>query len=148
MDKQHYKRLVDMFHAAPVNQGIFLNPEMIVEQGKAIYKLKVTERYFHAANAMHGAIYFKLLDDAAYFAAASLEPEFFLLTKSYNIHFRRPVELDELTAEGEVIERSEAGTVARSRIRNLAGKIVAQGEGIFVKSQKPWREQLGYANAL
>jgi len=67
-----------------------------------------------------------------------------LLTKSYTIHFKRPVEVDVLTAVGELISENEGEITCRSRITNTAGKIVAEGEGIFVRSKKLLSDQPGY----
>lgn len=143
MKSEHFSRLERIFHAAPI-QGVFKGGEMKVENEKAIYKLIISKAYFHAADALHGAIYFKLLDDSAYFAAASIEETYFLLTKSYTIHFKRPVEVDELIAVGELISENKGEITCRSRITNNAGKIVAEGEGIFVRSKKLLKDQTGY----
>ncbi|MBO3698993.1 PaaI family thioesterase [Roseivirga sp. E12] len=143
MSKAHYDRLEQMFHSAPI-QNMLIGAEMSVEERKAIYSLNISKDYFHAAEALHGAIYFKLLDDAAYFAAASIESTYFLLTKSYTIHFKRPVEVDQLTATGEVVSENEKEIVSMSRIVNSAGKIVAEGEGLFVRSRKLLVDQVGY----
>lgn len=139
----HYQRLEQMFHSAPI-QGSLPGARMTVSEGKAEYVLDINEGYFHAAQAMHGAIYFKMLDDSAYFAAASLEMEYFILTRSYNIHFRRPVEADTLKAVGEVISTEKDGFTAKSTIYNGQGKVVAQGEGIFVKGPKLLSSLPGY----
>lgn len=133
---EHCKRLEQMFYQAPV-QDVLPGAEIRVSEGKAEYALAIKEAWFHAAGAMHGAIYFKMLDDAAYFAAASLEQEYFMLTKSYTIHFRRPVEVDVLTAKGEVVSRTDKEVIARSEVCNSAGKVVARGEGVFVKGPRP-----------
>jgi uncharacterized protein (TIGR00369 family) len=140
---EHFRRLEQLFHEAPV-QDLLPGAEMRVSEGKAEYTLAIKEAWFHAAGAMHGAIYFKMLDDAAYFAAASLEQEYFMLTKSYTIHFRRPVEMDVLTATGEVISRTDKEIIAKSEVCNSAGKVVARGEGVFVKGPKPLRSLNGY----
>jgi len=140
----HYQRLERLFQEAPLNQGIFAGSVMKVSESKAVYELAIDRKYFHAANAMHGAIYFKLLDDAAYFAAASTETEFFILTKSYEIKFIRPVEEDNLRAEGEVLEQGERETKARSVIYNSKGKKVAEGVGVFVKGPKRLSDLAGY----
>lgn len=139
----HFVNLERMFHLAPI-QDLLSGAEMKVEKEKATYRLNISKKYFHAANAMHGAIYFKLLDDSAYFAAASLEETYFLLTKSYTIHFKRPVEVDELTAVGEVVSKNGGEIICRSRITNVAGKLVAEGEGVFVRSKKLLVDQPGY----
>ncbi len=132
-----------MFHSAPI-QDLLTGAEINLQEGRAEYILKIKRDYFHAADAMHGAIYFKLLDDSAYFAAATLEHQFFLLTKSYQINFRRPVQEDILTAKGEVITFSDAEVVAKSAIFNQQGKLVADGQGVFVRSKKLLVDQPGY----
>ena len=48
----------------------------------------------HAAGAVHGSYYFKVLDDACYFAANSLVSDVFVLTvsfviTSYSIHYTK-----------------------------------------------------------
>ncbi|MFT6972715.1 MAG: hypothetical protein ACJAXX_003300, partial [Roseivirga sp.] len=129
----HFRKLDALFQSAPLNQGIFKGSALEVEFEKATLRLAIGNQYFHAAEAMHGAIYFKLLDDSAYFAAASIEKTYFLLTKSYTVHFRRPVMEDTLTAIGKVIEVNEREIVASSEIFNSAGKLVANGKGVFVK---------------
>ncbi|OEK02262.1 hypothetical protein BFP97_12365 [Roseivirga sp. 4D4] len=143
MNKAHYDSLERMFYAAPI-QDMLSGAAMKVEERKAAYSLSISKDYFHAAKALHGAVYFKLLDDAAYFAAASIEPTYFLLTKTYTIHFKRPVEIDELTATGEVISEGNGVIVSRSVITNSAGKVVAEGEGQFVRSKKLLIDQVGY----
>lgn len=143
MNSAHYQNLERMFHVAPI-QKIFSGARMQVSEGKSIYNLNVSKDYFHAADALHGTVYFKLLDDAAYFAAASKEQTFFLLTKSYNIQFIRPVEVDQLIAVGELVSQKGNVFVAKSSITNSQGKIVATGEGIFVKSKKLLSDQQGY----
>ncbi len=44
----------------------------------------------HAGGAVHGANYFKAMDDAAFFAANSLVDDVFVLTVSFNVYFLRP----------------------------------------------------------
>uniref|UniRef100_UPI00404849F2 PaaI family thioesterase n=1 Tax=Roseivirga sp. TaxID=1964215 RepID=UPI00404849F2 len=143
-DRSHYRKLERLFQAAPLNQGIFKGSELEVEFERATLRLTIGNQYFHAADAMHGAIYFKLLDDSAYFAAASIEKTYFLLTKSYTIHFRRPVMDDTLTAIGKVTEVNEREILAASEIYNSAGKLVANGEGIFVKGPNRLDELYGF----
>jgi uncharacterized protein (TIGR00369 family) len=146
-DGSHYRKLETLFQSAPLNQSIFKGSELEVEFEKATLRLAIGNQYFHAADAMHGAIYFKLLDDSAYFAAASIEETFFLLTKSYTIHFRRPVMEDDLTAFGKVMEVNEKEILAASEIYNSAGKLVANGEGVFVKGSKRLDELKGFEYA-
>ncbi len=143
MDESHFKRLERMFHSAPI-QEILPGAEMSVEEGKARYTLPIDKGYYHAADAMHGAVYFKMLDDAAYFAAASLETEYFILTKTYEIKFKRPVICDKLVANGEVIRCSDDQIIATSKVVNEDGKVVGEGQGIFVRGPRRLMDLPGY----
>ena len=147
MRDSHFEGLIKMFHSAPI-QDLLAGAEIHLQEGKAEYLLKIKWDYFHAASALHGAIYFKLLDDSAYFAAATLERKFFLLTKSYQINFRRPVQEDILTAKGGVFSSNHNEIIAKSAVYNQVGKLVADGEGVFVRSKMLLKDQQGYGKGL
>ena len=142
-NNRHYTFLAEVFQAAPINQRIFSGSELRLAEGSAEYRLAVKEDFFHAAMAMHGAVYFKMLDDAAYFAAATLEQEYFIVTKSYEIHFVRPVTEGQLTARGTVIEAREGEWLAQSEIINEHGKVVGKGQGLFVRSRQRFSDIQG-----
>ena len=144
-NNQHYNQLEHMFRSAPINHSLIKGAQLKVSHHQAELTLPMQESFFHAAGSLHGAIYFKLLDDSAYFAAASAEEELFLYTKSYEIHFRRPVDGGTLIATGELVEQGENEWIAISEIKNEAGNVVAYGEGIFVKSRLKLSEQAGYS---
>ena len=60
--------------------------------GVARIHFTIDERYFHAAGAAHGTSYFKMLDDAAFYAANSLVTDRFLLTTAFNLLFTKPLQ--------------------------------------------------------
>ena len=62
-DEQHFLALQNMYKAAPIND--FYNPSMTVAKGSATIEIDVKPDFFHAAMAVHGSVYFKMLDDAA-----------------------------------------------------------------------------------
>ena len=103
--QQHFKRLEAMYQAAPLND--FYLPTMSISQGRAEISIDVNQKYFHAAQAVHGSVYFKMLDDAAYFAANSLEQEYFVLTTSFTTYLTRPISSGKMTAIGQVVIRIE-----------------------------------------
>jgi len=72
-DDEHYRKLERMYASAPIND--FFRPVMQVSEGRAVITMKVRRDFYHAANAVHGALYFKALDDAAFFAVNSLVPD-------------------------------------------------------------------------
>ena len=66
MNYQHFKSLENMYLMAPANK-IYL-PKILIKDSKSIISIDVKEDFFHTAGAVHGSVYFKLLDDSAFFA--------------------------------------------------------------------------------
>ena len=108
----HYRALEALYASAPVN-ALFESRLEIPGEGQATIRFTIDERVHHAANAAHGTIYFKMLDDAAFYAANSLVSDRFLLTTAFNLHFTKPIRA------GDEIGRG-TGTFMRSHIA-LAG---------------------------
>ena len=128
----HFLFLKNLYRKAPNNK--YYDPAMILEFGKARIQIKVQEKFFHAAGSVHGSVYFKLLDDAAYFAAATQEQNFFLFTANFETKLLRPVREGLMIADGEVIEENDKGYIARSIIRDEKGQLLAKGQGLFMPS--------------
>ena len=78
--EEHYRKLERMYLGAPVNR--IFDPRIEIGEGKATVTIPIRSEFFHAAHAAHGMIYFKLLDDAAFFAVNSLVEDVFVLTVS------------------------------------------------------------------
>ena len=51
-----------------------------------------SRRPIHAAGAAHGTLYFKMMDDAAFYACNSMVSDRFLLTTAFNLVFTRPLQ--------------------------------------------------------
>lgn len=124
-----------MYHSAPVNQEFHHRIE--VRKGEATVLWEVQPAFFHAAGSLHGSGYFKMLDDAAFFACSSLEPGFFVLTTSFHLHFLRRVTGGQLRAEGKVIQDTRTLMVAESILYDERNREVARGSGDFVRSSIP-----------
>src|SRR6478735_11080918 len=86
----HYRALEALYASAPVNR-LFDSRLEILGEGHARIRFTVDESVHHAAGAAHGTIYFKMLDDAAFYAANSLVSDRFLLTTAFNLHFTAPI---------------------------------------------------------
>ena len=93
---------------------------------------------------MHGSVYFRLLDDAAFFAANSLVEHAFVLTTHFSIQLIRPCTEGILTSKGTVVTETSKSIIAESRLFNEAQKIIAIGSGTFQKSKIPLTEDIGY----
>lgn len=139
---QHYQSLQRMYLAAPINR-LYL-PEISIDKGAARISIELRESYHHAGGAVHGSVYFKMLDDAAYFAASSQETEFFLLTASFTTYLIRPVSSGLMRAEGRVVSRTRSQIIAESVVLDGRGRELARGSGIFVKGSQRLQDALGY----
>jgi uncharacterized protein (TIGR00369 family) len=140
--EEHYRRLERMYASAPVN--VYFAPSMRVSEGLAEVIIKVRPDFFHAAHAVHGVLYFKLLDDAAFFAVNSVVRDVFVLTVSFNIYLTRPVSAGELKASGWVVHRSRRLLLAESELVNGEGQEIARGSGVFMRSTMVLSPELGY----
>lgn len=133
-----------MYLQANVNTKIFDTTECEIKLEEATIKLTITDKYFHALGAIHGSVYFKLLDDAAFFAVNSIVKDVFVLTTSFNIHLIRPANQGKITAIGKVKSKSRNLFVAESTLFDEKGREIAFGTGNFVKSNVKLTEEIGY----
>jgi len=131
-NEEHFHKLERMYLSAPINE--FYSPSVSISRGQAIIQTEVKPEFFHAAGSLHGSVYFKLLDDAAFFAVNSLVKDFFVLTVSFNIYLTRPVSKGVLVARGQVVSRSPNYFVAES-VLTVKEKEVARGSGSFLRSR-------------
>ena len=144
MDREeHFRRLERMYAAAPINR--YYEPVLRISEAKAELTIPVKPDFFHAAGAVHGSVYFKALDDSAFFAANSLVNDVFVLTVTFNVYFTRPVSDGELRATGTVVHRSINLIVADSVVLDSNGRQIARGSGTFMKSRIALSPEIGYA---
>ena len=144
MNKEHYDKLKKMYLNANVNRKIFDTTDCYIELETATVSLDISDKYFHALGAIHGSVYFKLLDDAAFFAVQSIVEDVFVLTTSFNTNLIRPVSSGKIKAIGEIRFKSPNLFVAESRLYNDAGKEIAFGTGNFAKSKIKLSKKIGY----
>ncbi len=129
----HYRALERLYASAPVN-ALFASQLKVTGEGAARISFTVTPAVYHAAGAAHGTIYFKMLDDAAFYAANTLVTDRFLLTTSFNLHFTKPVRAGEVTAEGRWVSGRKRVFVAEARLVDAEGEEVGRGTGTFMRS--------------
>ena len=142
--KEHYQKLERMYLVANIQKLMFETTTIKISEGESEVGLTVQEKYHHAGAAMHGAVYFKLLDDAAYFAANSVIEDVFLLTSSFNVNLIRPVVSGKIRAIGKLKSQSKNLLIAEATIYNEEGKEVAFGTGTFMKSGVVLTPEIGY----
>jgi uncharacterized protein (TIGR00369 family) len=138
----HYTKLENMYLAAPTS-GEY-DPDIDITEGRAEVTVPVQKKHFHAANAAHGSVYFKALDDAAFFAANSLVEDVFVLTTNFTIHLTRPVSEGSIHAEGEVVNDNPRQLIADAVAYDDDGNQIARGTGTFAKSSTELNPDVGY----
>ena len=122
--KAHFRGLEALYRSAPVN-ALFRSDIEIAEPGQARIRFEVDDSVFHAAGAAHGTLYFKMMDDAAFYACNSLVSDRFLLTTAFNLVFTRPIRSGPVVAEGRWIS---------GKRRVFVGEEAARGTGTFMRS--------------
>jgi len=140
----HYRALERLYASAPVNQK-FASELAIPGEGLSRLTFQITPDVFHAAGAAHGTIYFKMLDDAAFYAANTLATDRFLLTTSFNLHFTKPVREGEVIAEGKWVSGKRRVFVAESRLVDAEGDEIGRGTGTFMRSRMALSSLPGYS---
>src|SRR5687768_11595675 len=139
----HLRALEALYASAPINR-LFDSQIHLPEAGRSVIHFSVGEEHFHAAGAAHGTLYFKVLDDAAFYAANGLVSDRFLLTTAFNLHFTKPMRQGEAKAEGRWISGKRRVFVAEARIVDSGGKECARGTGTFMRSHIPLSGLDGY----
>ncbi len=133
-ESAHFKGLEALYNSAPINE--FFASKLTVEKGGvARIEGALDEAHFHAAGAVHGTGYFKMIDDAAFYAANSLVPDRFLLTTGFNLFFTKPLQPGPIVAEGRWVSGRRRVYVAEARLLNRDGEEVGRGTGTFMRSR-------------
>jgi uncharacterized protein (TIGR00369 family) len=138
----HYRALESLYRSAPIN-GLF-SSDIELREGFARVRFEIDEAAFHAAGAAHGTIYFKMMDDAAFYACNSLVTDRFLLTTAFNLNFMRPLKSGPVIAEGQWASGRRRVFVADARLIDGEGEVAARGTGTFMRSRIPLSSLPGY----
>ena len=142
----HFRALESLYRHAPVN-GLFRSDIEIAEPGVARISFEIAPDSFHAAGAAHGALYFKMMDDAAFYACNSMVSDRFLLTTAFNLVFTRPLKEGPVIAEGRWISGKRRVYVGEARLIMPDGEEAARGTGTFMRSHIALSGLPGYGPA-
>ena len=139
----HLRALESLYRHAPINR-LFESEIEIAEQGFARIRFTVSEQAFHAAGAAHGTLYFKMMDDAAFYACNSMVTDRFLLTTAFNLNFTRPLRAGPVIAVGRWASGKRRVFVGDARLVDSEGEEAARGTGTFMRSHIPLTSLPGY----
>ena len=142
LHEDHYRKLERMYLSAPLND--FYRPTIRVDRGRSEITVPVREELFHAAGAVHGSVYFKMLDDAAWFGVNSLLTDEFVFTATFTVYLTRPVTSGLLRSVGQVVNEGRTRWIAEAVAYDSEGREVGRGSGSFVKSGRTLGPDIGY----
>jgi uncharacterized protein (TIGR00369 family) len=140
--KHHYQKLEYMYRNHPLNN--FYNAKISISAKKAEIILPIQNKFHHAASAVHGSVYWKLLDDSAFFAANSIVNDVLVLTASFTIYLLSPISSGTLKANGKLVSSTRSQFIAESVIVNDLGEQIARGSGVYIKSKIKLTAKMGY----
>ena len=141
-DTDHFRKLERMYHDSPCND--YYDPTLEIREGEATLTIPVDESMHHAAGGVHGATYFKALDDAAFFAVNSLVEDVFVLTANFSLYLTRPVAEGHVRAEGRIATRTGQQFIGESVVYDAEDTEIARGSGTFFRSDVELRPEIGY----
>ena len=138
---QHWRRCAKMYRFAPVNATDRFASRVRVGHKRARVTMPARPSYCHAALALHGLNYFKMLDDACFFAAQSMNRQHFCVTTSFTTYITRPVvagdgDVPLLTSTGTVTSASKSLILAEAVMLLSDGTEVGRGSGTFMPHPK------------
>ena len=132
-EEAHLRALEALYDSAPVNR-LFESSLILPEAGRSEISFTVTPGAFHAAGAAHGTLYFKMLDDAAFYACNTFVTDRFLLTTAFNLLFTRPIKHGPVIAEGRWASGRRRVLIGEARLIDEDGEEAARGTGTFMRS--------------
>jgi uncharacterized protein (TIGR00369 family) len=145
-DATHFRALESLYRHAAINR-LFRSELEIVEAGFARIRFEVAAETNHAAGAAHGTLYFKMMDDAAFYACNAMVGDRFLLTTAFNLVFTRPLRPGPMIAEGKWVSGRRRVFVGEARLVSPDGEEAARGTGTFMRSHIPLSGLAGYRAA-
>ncbi|MDH4298294.1 MAG: PaaI family thioesterase [Cyclobacteriaceae bacterium] len=143
----HFRKLERMYMDAGrtnINTAVYQGIHLKVDDERAEISLMTEPKFFHAANSLHGSVYFKMLDDAAFFAVNSVVHDVFVYTVSFNIQILRPVTGGVIKSFGALKFKSKNLFVADANLFDERNILVGRGSGNFMKSKLGLTPEIGY----
>ena len=137
-----YMRLDDIitkYLKHPMHHNLNMNVEL--GNKSATIQLTIHDSIINLVGIVHGAIYFKLIDDACFFAALSAKKSNFVATSNMTIHYLTPASEGVLIAHAKMITKQGRKYLCECDIKDKEGTIYAYGSGSFVEPKKRYDYQ-------
>jgi uncharacterized protein (TIGR00369 family) len=126
----YFGLLKEAFYDAPITR---LVPQTmaIPSRGTVAITLHADPRHHHGAGRVHGGILALLLDNAGFFAAASVSEGFWVATTEFKINLLESVGEEAVVASGTVLRKGRHVVHAQMEACTQAGAKIAVGLGSY-----------------
>lgn len=130
------KRLIDLFHSAPIQKvtGMTFRYD---DEGRAVFTMPYNPNFDHAMGAIHGSVFGTLVDNAGWFTVAP-HYENWIVTVEYSTRLHEPIAKETLIAIGKIVRMGSRMASAEMEIRTPDGRLAATGAGTFIVTSMPY----------
>ncbi len=125
----HLERLRALFHRSSMSKTFGMSMHYD-EQSRAVFSWPYDARFDHFLDDTHGCVLGALVDNAGWFAAASVYPGW-VVTAEFNVRLLEAGQKQNLRAIGSVVRRGRRLAVAEVRVERADGCLIATGGGTF-----------------
>ena len=126
----YFAALRDMFHGAPITQLVRQTIDRM-ESGSVRITLHPDPRLHHSGGAVHGGILGLVVDNAGYFAAATVSGGFWVVTTEFKVNLLEAAPDEPLVATGTVLRRGRHLVHTEMQVAAGSGAKIAVGLGTY-----------------
>jgi uncharacterized protein (TIGR00369 family) len=127
---RYHAILRDAFHDAPITRMVRQTMEIPAE-GTVCITLHADPRYHHGAGRIHGGILALVLDNAGFFASATVSGGFWTATTEFKVNLLESVSDEDVVATGRVLRKGRHLVHAEMDVSRASGVKVAVGLGSY-----------------
>jgi uncharacterized protein (TIGR00369 family) len=137
-DARYFAILRDAFHEAPITKLVRQTME-IPARGTVRITLHADPRHHHGAGRVHGGILGLVLDNAGFFASATMTDGYWVATVEYKVNLLDAVADEDVVVTGRVLRKGRHLVHAEMNATTAAGVNVAVGLGTYVLLPRKFR---------
>ena len=124
------EELRKIYESSPFNNDLGIRLESF-EEGAVCYSLMVSHRHQNVNNAVHGGVYFSILDSVMGATIRSVTRQR-IVTINSTIHFLAPLtEGNKIVAKAVIIQKGKSIVTAEGYVSDAAGTPLARMVGTF-----------------
>jgi uncharacterized protein (TIGR00369 family) len=135
---RYHAILRDAFHDAPITRMVRQTMEIPAE-GTVRITLHADPRYHHGAGRIHGGILALVLDNAGFFASATVSGGFWTATTEFKVNLLESVSDEDVVATGRVLRKGRHLVHAEMDVCRAGGVKVAVGLGSYAILPRKFR---------